>query len=86
LHSVFVYGLNDSSKRETKGVTNMTHEQVKAAFFAESFDLVGATESQVEKLDEWLDKNDYYATAWERWNDMQEEMRGLRMEAEIEFA
>ena len=64
----------------------MTHEQVKAAFFAESFDLVGATESQVEKLDEWLEKNDYDATAWERWNDMQEEMRCLRMEAAQEFA
>jgi len=64
----------------------MTHEQVKAAFFAGSFDLVSATESQVEKLDEWLEKNDYDATAWERWNDMQEEMRCLRMEAAQEFA
>ena len=64
----------------------MTYEQVKAAFFQESFDLVSATEAQVEKLDEWLEKNDYDATAWERWNDMQEEMRCLRMEAEQEFA
>jgi len=64
----------------------MTYEQVKTAFFAESFDLVSATESQVEKLDEWLEKNDYDATAWERWNDMQEEMRCLRMELALEFA
>tara|TARA_R110000868_G_scaffold19327_1_gene83412 strand:- start:275 stop:454 length:180 start_codon:yes stop_codon:yes gene_type:complete len=58
----------------------MTNEQVKSAYFAESFDLVNATETQVEKLDLWLEANDYCATATERWYDMQEEMAYLRAE------
>ena len=58
----------------------MTYEQATQAFFEESFNLVNATEEQMERLDEWLDKNDYNATAWQRWNDYQAEMRSLRME------
>ena len=56
----------------------MTYTEVKAAWFNESFDLVLATQAQINKLraeldDEWVGL---------RYEDFQEEMRGLRAESE----
>jgi len=56
----------------------MTYTEVKAAWFAESFDLVLATQAQIDKLgseldDEWVGL---------RYDDYQEEMRGLTAEFE----
>ena len=66
-------------------MTKLTNKKVKELYFEESSDIWQATEEQVNKLDEWLDKNDYIATATERWHNLQEEMRCMMAELEYEF-
>lgn len=56
----------------------MTYAEVKAAWFDESFDLVFATQAQIDKLKAELD-NEWVGL---RYYDYQEEMRCLRAEFE----
>jgi len=58
----------------------MTFEQVKKHYLAEEFEFALATEEQVDKLSNWLDKNDYHNAAHMRWDDYQEELRCMAAE------
>ena len=55
----------------------MTFNEVKEAWFQESDLIVNATESQMEKLGNFLDDNDYDNTVDERAIAMQEEVSYL---------
>ena len=66
-------------------MAKLTNKKVKELYFEESSDIWQATEEQVNKLDEWLDKNDYVATATERWYNLQEEIQYMTVELEYEF-
>tara|TARA_R110000787_G_scaffold265503_1_gene371500 strand:+ start:123 stop:302 length:180 start_codon:yes stop_codon:yes gene_type:complete len=58
----------------------MTFEQVKQNYLAENSEFALATEVQVDKLSDWLDKNDYHNAAHMRWEMDQEELRYLMYE------
>ena len=58
----------------------MTFEQVKQHYLSEELEYALATEKQVDQLSDWLDANDYYNSAHQRWDNDQEEMRYLAME------
>jgi len=58
----------------------MTFDQVKAEYLNENFEFAMATEAQVYKLSEWLDANDHHNAAHIRWDDYQEELRGMAAE------
>jgi len=52
----------------------LTQAQVKAHYLNEEFEYMFATQSQVDKLETWLDANDYDAGYAETtWNDLKEE-------------
>ena len=59
----------------------MTFEKVKQHYLAENFEFALATEAQVDKLSDWLDKNDYHNAAHMRWEMDQEELRCLMEDA-----
>tara|TARA_R110000796_G_scaffold238926_1_gene359451 strand:- start:45 stop:248 length:204 start_codon:yes stop_codon:yes gene_type:complete len=65
----------------------MTYNQVKEAYFSESFDLVGATQAQITKLEnEFIKTGNEHGADWlqARYDDYQEEMRILTNEAMLE--
>jgi len=58
----------------------LTQAQVKAHYLNEEFEYMFATQSQVDKLETWLDANDYDAGYAETtWNDLKEEAHALMM-------
>jgi predicted nucleotidyltransferase len=58
----------------------MTYEQAKQHYLAEETEFAMATETQVDKLSAWLDKNDMANTAHERWENCKEELEYLMAE------
>ncbi|HAR76085.1 MAG TPA: hypothetical protein DCR60_07720 [Psychrobacter sp.] len=58
----------------------MTYNQVKEAYFSESFDLVLATQAQITKLEAEFDRTgNVHGADWvqARYNDFKEEMAFL---------
>jgi|TARA_R110000851_G_scaffold217801_1_gene370736 hypothetical protein len=56
----------------------MNYRQVKAAWYAESFDLVMASQKQITKLEaEFIKKGDEHGADWvqSRYDDFKEEMQ-----------
>jgi cytochrome c peroxidase len=67
---------------------NMTYQQVKAAWYAESFDLVNASQKQITQLEnEFIRTGDQHGADWvqSRYDDFLEEMNILHQEACLEF-
>ena len=67
----------------------MNYQQVKAAYFEESFDLVNATQAQITKLEaEFVRTGNEHGADWlqSRYDDYQEEMHCLHSEALAEFS
>ncbi len=58
----------------------MTYEKVKQHYLSENFEFALATEAQVDKLSDWLDKNGHHNAAHMRWDEYQEELYFLSME------
>ena len=66
----------------------MNYQQVKAAWFEESFDLVQATQKQISKLEaEFIRTGNEHGADWlqSRYEDMQYEMDCIREDCRVEF-
>jgi|TARA_R110000796_G_scaffold220148_1_gene336285 hypothetical protein len=58
----------------------LTQAQVQAHYLNENFEYMFATQAQVDKLETWLEANDYDAGYAETtWNDLHEEAHSLMM-------
>jgi hypothetical protein len=69
-------------RRETMNI-----EQMKKHFFNEADELGLASESDIERLCVWLEKNGYDSDlAWRIWSDASEELECLMADALAEFA
>ena len=69
--------MNIVQQRDKGNKMKMTFNEVKEAWFQESDLIINATESQMERLANFLDDNDYVNTVDERAIAIHEEMNYL---------